>query len=251
MAIKKNDELISKALEPLVKSIIPYVVRSGRQDLHFLHDNNRHGVELALGQMGACMRAFFELHTVYSQTRLTLSMAKRYPWRNGHPSRSEHLGFAWFQHVNLCYMFREKYKLSANRFNHLMGSFNRSDQEDVAVGLKRIDKTIGDFIRSRGQHVHEWNAEDEHVKFFAMMEFINQHKTEGLANQAQSAYGIAKLFLVSDIRKASDFMEEFILDSIAGYMAKYKELVDYFNDILEQLKTNKNIEIRVIRKSLV
>src|SRR5688572_92794 len=81
--------------------------------------------------------ALFELHTVYSDMQLTLQMSRSYPWRKGHPiSQSQHLGFVWFQHMNLCYMFREKYKLSANRGNELQAMFKRPFRENVGAGLK-------------------------------------------------------------------------------------------------------------------
>jgi hypothetical protein len=156
------------------------------------------------------MHAFLQLHTVYMQMRLTLEIGKRYPWKKGKPiSRSEHLGFVWLQQVNLCYMFKERYKRAANRHNAAMKSYGREGREDVAAGLKKIEAALGAFIKSRGQHVHEWDSEHQYLMMFSVAEFLEKHGKPVEGFSAAGQYGIAKIFLTSDIRRNIDFMEGF------------------------------------------
>lgn len=167
---------------------------------------------------------------------LTLVMAKRYPWRGRGISRGEHLEFVWFQFLNLCYLFKEKYKLSANQYNEIMRIFQRAEREDVRVGIQKIDKQVGKFVRTRGRHLHEWYESDETIRMVTLAEFLGKHgkDVEGLSEKG--GYQLARLFLSSDIRSAREFMAEFLGAALDGYMGEFRKLTLYFNDVIDNLK---------------
>jgi hypothetical protein len=215
--VKKKAHVIEGKFGPLIEAVKSYVLLRRDFDWSFIPEKNRGGVEVALGKMRTCVKALFELDAVFSNLRLTLSMAESYPRRKGHPiPRSDHLGFVWFQHMNLCYMFREKYKLSANRANEPQAISQRLFREDISAGLKRIDKGIGPFIRDRGQHIHEWNVENIHIKMFSLVDFLHKHGKEPEQHDPRGHYQDAKFFLGVDIRKSISFVEAFLVEAMDG-----------------------------------
>jgi hypothetical protein len=237
VARPKKDKF-EKEVGPLLDAIVKYVVKSAVEDAlaSISLEPDREAVRTVLSRMRRCVIAFFELHTVYTNMELTLVMAKRYPWRNRGISRSEHLEFVWFQFINLCYLLKEKYKLSANEYNEIMRMFKRSAREDVKVGLQKIDKQVGKFVRTRGRHLHEWYERDEFINMASLAEFLGKRgqKVEGLSEKGE--YQMARLFLAEDIRRARVFMEEFLEAALQGYMGEFVKLTLYFNDVIDSLK---------------
>jgi hypothetical protein len=234
---KKKDKF-DENVGPLLDVVVKYVAKSAVEDVagSITSEVDREGVRTVLVHMRRCLTAFFELHTVYTDTALTLVMAKRYPWRNRGISRGEHLDFVWFQFLNLCYLFKEKYKLSANEYNEIMRMFGRPEREDVKAGIQRIDKQVGKFVRTRGRHMHEWYERNEAIKMVSLAHFLDMQgaKVEGLSEMG--GYGVARLFLTGDIKRAHTFMEEFLEGALKGYMAQFAGVTSFFNGVIDNLK---------------
>lgn len=142
-------------------------------------------------------------------------------------------------------MFKEKYKLSTNRANNLMGMFEKPYRVDIAGGLKSIDAALGGFIRSRGQHMHEWDTEHQSIKFFSLIEFIHQHSKSNPPSPGavKAEYQVAKALLVSDIKLALSFMETFLIDALDGYISEVVTVIEDFNKALDGIKSGVNLKM--------
>jgi hypothetical protein len=235
-----------RLIDAVAKNVIPSGLKDQLEDIG--SEEDKEGARVVLEHMRRCMKAFFELHTVCDDMVLTLGMAKRYPWGNRTISRGQHLGFVWFQFINLCYLFKEKYKLSGNEFNKVMRLFQRIEREDVKVGVREIDEKLGKYIQTRGRHLHEWYENDEAIKGVWVTEFIKKHGGQELRLSEKGAYGLAHLFLVKDVKDAQVFMEKFIGARLKGYMFEFAKVAEWFNDVIDALKTGR-ASVRIARKS--
>jgi hypothetical protein len=210
---------------------------STEAELSFIKDESeRNSLELCVNNLGICCRAFLELHTVLDNMHLTLAIAKRYPWGGKTLTKSQHLSFVWLQFINLCYMFHNKYKLSANQYNRLMRFFGVDRKEDVGQGLKLIRKNIGHFIKDRGNHTHDWSVQYQSVHIFGLVEFVSNHGKEIDPCRVSEHYRDAKFFLCEDIKEAIRFMETFLLKGLDGYAGHTGEIIKKVSDHIENLR---------------
>jgi hypothetical protein len=185
--------------------------------------------------MWNCMTSIFEFSRPLEDLVLFDYMASRYPWRSKRITRAKHLEFIWFQFLNLCYLFKEKYRVCWNRHNRLMQALGRAHREDVAAGLKEIDTALGAFIRSRGQHTHEFGVYHQRITTLSTIEFVREHRdvVVKLDDEGRS-YRIARGLVREDIERARQFMVEFLGKAARGFLKEYSAAVTNFNKLIDK-----------------
>jgi len=134
-----KSKLIEEVLAPLGNVLTKYVVTFSPD----LPDASKESLQSGLNLLLVCTSTIFEFRAVYYDLTLTLEMAKQYPRGESKViTRSKHLEFVWFQSVDICYLFKEKYKRFGNLYNRVMKTFKRSTIIDVSDGLKKIDRHL-------------------------------------------------------------------------------------------------------------
>ena len=157
--MKTRDNEIEGAFRSLIGDAAKNVITFDRLDLSSIKKKRDREMLLATQPLlFNCLKSVNELRGVYEDLIVCYYIARRFPWTNKKIKRSQHLHFVWSQFVHLCYLFEEKYKLAAGQCNTVLKAFRENPHKfDVKADLKRIDAHLGNHIRARGQHLHEWN----------------------------------------------------------------------------------------------
>ena len=209
-----KSKLIEEVLAPLRNVLTKYVVTFAPD----LPDASKESLQSRLNLLLACTSTIFEFRAVYYDLTLTLEMAKQYPRGESKViTRSKHLEFVWFQSVDICYLFKEKYKRFGNLYNRVMKTFKRSAIIDVSDGLKKIDRHLQKYIRTRGQNVHEGSAESKHITTLSSIELIYRigHVSDDMPTP-DVVYTVARDSLIVDINEALNFIQQFTLDTFVA-----------------------------------
>jgi hypothetical protein len=233
---KKKDVTEDENLRAFINAITPYVYKAAMGEYPNLGDaETKIHVKHALHEMWNCMYSIFEFQRPPKDLILIDYMAARYPWRSRRLTRSKHLEFLWFQFLNLNYLFKEKYRVCANRHNRLMEKLGHPHREEVTAGLKEIDKAIGKFIRKRGQYTHEWGGYHDRITALSSIEFISRHGDVDVTSDDESKhFRIARGLLREDIASAQKFMKEFVERASRGFVREYSAAVSHFNRAIEK-----------------
>lgn len=114
---------------------------------------------------------YMQVHSVIEDTKICLLMASRYPWHGTTITKSNHFDHVWFNFCNQCYLFHERVKNFQNEMNKVRRLSSQSETS-VSAELKKLVK-LKEFIKLRGQHVHEWPMKHQSYDAFAILEFMN------------------------------------------------------------------------------
>lgn len=138
-------------------------------------------------RVGNVTSRLLQLQTVIDHVFLCRQMANRYPWHGTKISKSDHFYFVWSIFTNHCYIFRERAKKYLNDYNRTCDFFQQKSIS-VAKFLKRIDKELSDYIRFRGEYIHE-NEKDHisyrHLKFVELLNNIEHELGQDLKGHYQ------------------------------------------------------------------
>lgn len=171
---------------------------------------------------------------VIEQTYKCRRMARTYPWRTNAISRSDHMYFVWFSFTNHCYLFRERAKLFFNDYNRVRRVFQH-DAKPVALPLKSIDAALGEHIRHRGQHVHEYK--NHHVTY-DILNTIEWARMAGLSDKfdldPDDEFRASKWHMGHVIEQASDFMINFVGEDLDDQTNQFEVYAKSLDDYLDR-----------------
>jgi hypothetical protein len=245
----KEDEILSK-VRPLLDAAHPHPLARELRLPSKVDSEVRRGILAVRSELGALIRAFLEFHSVLEDVIACHRMVRRYPWKGKGISRARHLRLVWFQFMNLCYLFREKFKLFASCYRRVMAIFGETSSVDLKGGLSRIDAALGKFIKNRGRSFHEWYEIHDSVRHFELIEVLNTAKrVDGPLSDVKGHYSDAKFFLSLDIRSAAKMMEEFVLHAIARDLPAVLRILDRFNKLIRDIEADPSIAARSIKIS--
>ena len=176
-------------------------------------------LRISIGLLGAAVRAFFRLYSVYEATIVTLKMSRRSPWHEDEIPRARHLELVWFQFVSQCALFREQAKRFGNRYNRVMRDFGRP-VIDVAAVLGTIEAGLEKHIRARGSSMNEWYVERSDLEQFDAIDIVNAvERADSPLGKVDEYYDDARSFLTAEIEDGLAFMEEFLVATIDDQIA--------------------------------
>lgn len=154
---------------------------------------------------------YVQLHRIIEDAEKCRLMAGRFPWRGSTISKSDHFYFVWFNFTNQCYLFRERAKEFLNDMNALRRLF-RDPESNVGPTLKKIDKALGEHIRHRGTHVHEWHNDHLSYSTFSIIEHLGESGDTSWAHRYHGHYQDTKFDMRWRIARSEEFMCEFFMN---------------------------------------
>lgn len=224
--LRFRDRQIRERLQPLI--------RAARHDLRYFNEPDLGHVadrglaaELrnSIGLLGAAVRGFFRLYSVYEGAIVTLKMSRRSPWDEDEIPKSRHLELVWFQFVSQCALFREQAKRFGNRYNRVMRDFGRPII-DVAAVLRTIEAGLEKQIRARGSSMNEWYVERSDLGQFDAIDIVDAvERADSPLGRIDEYYDDARSFLVAEIEDGLAFMEEFLVATIDGQVTALLETI--------------------------
>lgn len=161
--------------------------------------------------------------------------ASKYPWVEEEITRHEHLSLVWSQFVNLCYLFEEKFKLVGYNYNAALRALSvEGDLIAVGDGVREIKGALGQHIKRRGRHVHQWYDAHPAVKDFRLFETIKiSEEWPGDWPEFHSFYEVARDRVCSEIAAALQETSRIIVRLLAergsqlvGLIVQHNELID-------------------------
>jgi hypothetical protein len=158
-------------------------------------------------------------------------MSKKYPWHGTEITKSDHFYFVWFNFTNQCYLYRTRTKIFFNHYNKACMPFKLPVQS-VSEKLNQVDEGLGEYIRHRGQHVHEWAESHVSYRGFEAAEMMFSLFGE-FSDDVSDRYKDAKWLMSYHITRGLDFMsghfaglEPTPSDAIIEIMGKFAKLID-------------------------
>jgi hypothetical protein len=209
---RKLEESFAKILRD--DKIIFLVDESRFEKLHFSVADDKKTFHTALVLLSRALRGLSQLNAVYDQMIVAYRMAQRYPWGHRLIKRSEHLHFVWMVFANLCYLFEEKFKLTAEAHNSAVVAFNTTGQIKVNEGVKRISKGLREHIQARGEFTHQWRRSHEIIGQYSTIELA--HSLGGMPKdfKVKTAYGLSRMLILMEMRQAIRVVEDVLLEVI-------------------------------------
>ena len=169
----------NEAFEQLVRENIPLVAFNFRADLPpEIDPETSRLLRLVAGRAGAMLAALAQTNSVIEGMEKTMLMLRSFPWRGKAISRTEHLDLHWFLLENLTYTFKEKIKLVFDHKRSAADILGLPRPAWIKSELSIIDRTMGQYIRNRGNTVHSWNVKNPIIDFFGMVEFFSSNSGE-------------------------------------------------------------------------
>jgi hypothetical protein len=119
--------------------------------------------------------------------------------------------------VNLCYLLEERFKLAAESHNNTVSAFKSGDKVNTNEGIKRISNGLRKHIQARGELTHQWRSSHERIQDYQTIELA--HSTGGMPKgfKLKLAYGLSRLMIVTEMRRALPIVEDILLELIDGH----------------------------------
>lgn len=225
-----SQRAIEEALRPIIRANSSLTV--ARQEMQSLNDAAVVVVD-AHSYISNAIVGILRLNGIYDEMVLFYRMAQMFPWNERMVTRSQHLHFVWLLFVNHCYAFEGKFKLAANEHNKAVRAYKASNGIDVKSGMKRIKQGIGEHIRNRGEHTHQWRKTHDIVDDFGLIELASSlAEMPGLPSM-KVVRNWPKMVLAVEMQQAIAFMEEILLEVIVAHKAS---LLPVSKQLAKQLK---------------
>lgn len=236
---QRQSEEVQRLFLRIIDEAAKNIVRIGEPELPFVPAEFREVVLSIHYQLSNCLKALSELNAAYDDLIVCYRVAASYPWENDEVTRHQHLNLAWSHFVNLCYLFEEKFKLVGKHFNVATAIFSiKNGSIDIRGGVREIQRLLGEHIRRRGQHVHQWNATHQAVKDFRLFETLRS------AGQwpddwppFEEFYEAARDRLCEDISTAIDGMHETISGLLQKHGTQFEAMIQRYNELLEKFRS--------------
>jgi len=216
------------------------------RDDSYLNDikpEERRLFEYARVKVGRVVTSFLQLQSIITDTYKCLKMANRYPWHGTAISKSDHFYFVWFNFTNQCYLFSTRTKNFYNRLN----AANRAlgfEAIDSGEKIKSSNVVLREYIKHRGQHVHEWHLSHESYFNFEQLEVLNK-LSDDYAQDLCWEYLDTKYEISNHILKALEFMTDAFLNAQPNPRLQVANLTDRLSRLQQLFSITKTTSTTV------
>lgn len=184
--------------------------------------------------LGLLRNAYFSIIGAYSvvlDIDLCIKMTRKYPWHGTSIRKGEHFDFVWKSFANNCYIFEERIKQLGLHLDRI-GLHFKASKMPTGKWVKQVNAQLGEHIKFRGQHVHNWSRNHHSYEYFSSIDFLSDFD-EKYAALRKIEYQFAKTNMLEEMKLAKSSILKILseldpdpIQTIVEYCCKFEIILN-------------------------